>query len=95
MASDREKLENETLGQLADRMQDGPNTPRHYYSALAELEPRKALWQKEAAKAQEAAASYTKENARYMFWSVVGIFVAAAISALFSFLSWRYPHLPH
>jgi hypothetical protein len=38
MASDRENLERETLGQLADRMQDGPNAPRHYYSALAELE---------------------------------------------------------
>jgi hypothetical protein len=99
VASDREKLEKETLGQLADRMQDGPSTTRQYYSALAELERRKAVWQREAAEAQKAAASsaestaqYTKETARHMLHSVWAILFAAALSALFSWLAWQFPH---
>ena len=88
MASDREKLETETLEQLADRMQDGPSTTRHYYSALAELERRKAVWQLETAEAQKVAASsaestaqYTKKTARYMLWSVIVLAVSAVITA--------------
>jgi hypothetical protein len=88
MASDRENLEGETLGQLADRMQNGPNAPRHYYSALAELERRKAIWQREAAEAQKAAASsaestaqYTKKTAHYMLLSVIVLAVSAVITA--------------
>ncbi|MGD0635193.1 MAG: hypothetical protein ABSA13_13110 [Beijerinckiaceae bacterium] len=99
MASDREKLETETIEQLADRMQDGPSTLRHYHSALAELERRKAVWQFEAAEAQKAAASfaestakYTKDNARYMLLSVCAILFAAVLSAFFSYLAWMYPH---
>jgi hypothetical protein len=99
MASDREKLQTETLEQLSDRMQDGPSTTRHYYSALAELERRKAVWQREAAEAQKAAASsaeltaqYTKETARYMLYSVLAILFAAVLSALFSWLAWQFPH---
>jgi predicted ATPase len=99
MASDREKLESETIEQLADRMQDGPSTMRHYYSALAELERRKAVWQFEAAEAEKAAASsaestaqYTKENARHMLRSVWAILFAAVLSALFSWLAWQFPH---
>jgi hypothetical protein len=98
MASDREKLEDETLEQLADRMQDGPDSQRRYYAPLAELERRKTIWQLEACKAQKEAAEatketakYAKQNARYMLWSVIAILVTSGASALFQFLSWRFP----
>jgi hypothetical protein len=63
MTSEREKLESETLGQLADRMQDGPDSDRRYFGPLAEIERRKAAWMKASADAQIEAAEAAKETA--------------------------------
>jgi len=65
MPSDREKLEGESLKQLTDRMQDGPQSGRHYHAPLAELERRKASWERQAAEAQLEAAEAAKETAKY------------------------------
>jgi hypothetical protein len=98
MPSDREKLEAETLENLADRMQDGPESGRFYYCALAELERRRAKWQLDAANSQMDAAhaaketaEYTMLNAWYMKLSVVAIAITSGLSALFQFLSWWMP----
>ncbi len=97
MASPREQLEGESLGQLADRMQYGANEGL-YHPAAAELERRKALWQRDSAKAEQDAAiaakstaEYTERTARYMLWSVLAILLTSGLSALFSFLAWAYP----
>jgi hypothetical protein len=97
MASQRENLEKATLERLADDMQFGP-TSAGYYPALAELERRRALWEREASEAQMAAsgyaestANYTKANARYMLFSVLATLIAAAVSAFFSFMTWQFP----
>jgi hypothetical protein len=98
MPSTRETLENETLEQLADRMQDGPNAQRHYYAALAELERRKteaeleaSNAQTEAAEATKATAEYTRKNVRAMWWSVAAIAVGSTftgVAAVLQILSW-------
>ena len=97
MLSDRKKLEDETLEQLADRMQDGPSAGRHYYTAAAELDLRKARWQIESSKAQQEAANaaketaeYTRQNARYMLWSVIAILVILGTAFLFQILTWAF-----
>jgi hypothetical protein len=105
MPSPREMLKDESLAQLADRMQEGPPSGPKYYTALAELERRKACFEQEAAEsAKEAAdaakesaraandtAEYTKKNARYMLWSVIAILVTSFISALVNILAWLFP----
>jgi hypothetical protein len=97
MASPREQLEKETLGQLADRMQYGPQEGQ-YHPAAAELERRRAAWQSAAAKAEldgaEAAistAEYTRRTARYMLWSVWAILATSGISAPISIVSYLWP----
>jgi hypothetical protein len=87
--SDREKLESETLEQLTDRMQHGPESGRHYHAAVAELERRKALWtkqatvaQQEAAKAAERTAQYTRRAAFFMLLSVFAVLVGSFIGPL-------------
>ncbi len=97
MASPRENLQNESLGQLADRMQFGPSS-LGYYTALAELERRRTISQlaateaaKEAADSAKATAKSTKKSARYILLSVVAILLTSGASALFSFLAWKFP----
>jgi hypothetical protein len=99
MASEREKLEDASLGRLADDMAHGPNSDRHHI-ARAELQRRLAISQFEvhdaqvkAATAAEETAVYTKSTARWMFWSVVAIAITSGIQALFAFLNW-YAELP-
>ena len=89
MASDREKLEGETLRQLADRMQDGPDSNRRYYAPLAELKRRKAVWAEALAQAQQEAAHaaietarYTKQATRYMLLSVLAVLIGSLLSGL-------------
>jgi hypothetical protein len=98
MASDREKLEGATLEQLADCMQDGPQIGRPYHASAAELERRKATWQRKAKQATEDAANaaietaeHTRRSARYMLWSVVVLALASALNLVVSFAAWRYP----
>jgi hypothetical protein len=96
MPSTRETLQNESIEQLADRMQDGPNGGRLCYAPLAELERRRVGWeeaasraQKEAAEAAKATAEYTRKNVRAMWWSVAVLAAASVISAFFQYLSWK------
>jgi phytoene/squalene synthetase len=77
MPSTRELLERETLQTIADMMQDGPNSGRPYFAALAELERRRTLWQSETAESAKATADYTKQNAKYVLWSVIALCVTA------------------
>lgn len=98
MPSNREKLEEETLENLADRMQDGPTSGRHYYPALAEVERRRTKSQldalnsqMEAAQAQIETAEYTRLNARYMKLSVIAIAITSGLSLLFQVFSWWIP----
>jgi hypothetical protein len=95
MPSHREKLQDEDIEQLADRMQDGPSSGRHYYAALAELERRRAIWEQDASRAQEeaaqaakATAEYTRKNVRAMWASVAILALGSIITAFFQFLSW-------
>ena len=67
------------------------NAVRHKMLAF-ELQRRTTVAQLEASEAQKAAADYAQRTARYMLWSVWAILFAAAVSALFAFLSWQYPH---
>lgn len=94
MPSDREKLEDAGLEQLANEMQNGPDE-RRYHVAYAELQRRIAEWQKEArdtqVKASDAAvetARYTRESANWMRWSVIAIAMTSGLQALFAFLTW-------
>jgi hypothetical protein len=94
MASERERLENETLSQLADRLQPGPTSTHQFNVANAELMRRKAVWQLEAAEAQKKAlveqkraadaavetAEATRHSARYMLASVIVLAVASALT---------------
>jgi hypothetical protein len=96
MPTTRETLQDESIEQLADRMQDGPNSGRLYYAPLAELERRRVGWeeevsraQKEAAEAAKATAEYTRKNVRAMWWSVAVLAAGSIITAFFQFLSWR------
>jgi hypothetical protein len=98
MPTRREQLQGESLEQLADRMQDGPGGSSQYHPAAAELERRKAVWQRdaaiaaqEAASAEKSTAEYTQRTAHYMLWSVWAIFATSGASALFSILAWAYP----
>ena len=99
MASRREQLERESLGRLADQMQEGPDLkPGQYYPAAAELERRRAAWQSGAAEAEQQAAlaarstaEYTKNTARYMRWSVWAIVATSGVSALLSALAYFWP----
>jgi len=98
MPSTRETLEKETLEQIADRMQGGPNGGRHYYAALAELERRRAEAeleasdaQKKAAEAAKVTAEYTRKYVHAMWVSVVVLAVSStftAVAAVLQFLSW-------
>jgi hypothetical protein len=99
MASPREQLEGESLGQLADRMQYGAKEDL-YHPAVAELERRKALWQRDSAKAEQDAAAtakstaeYAEKTAQYILWSVLAILLTSGFSALFfvSFLGISAP----
>jgi len=93
VASPREQLEKESLGQLADRMQEGPDSkPGQYYPAAAELERRRAAEaEQQAALAARSTAEYTKNTARYMLWSVWAIVATSGVSALFSALAYFWP----
>jgi hypothetical protein len=96
MPSTRETLQNESIEQLADLMQDGPSSARPYYAALAELERRRvereeevSRAQQEAAEAAKATAEYTRKNVRAMWWSVAVLAAGSVISAFFQYLSWK------
>jgi len=89
MASSRERLEDAPLGQLADMMEAGPN--HGYHIASAELQRRLAAAQLNAANAAERTAQYTKDTARWMFWSVMAIAATSGVQALFAFLTWYAP----
>jgi len=70
---------------------ENDNSVRHKMLTF-ELQRRATAAQIEAAEAQKAASEYTKKNAFYMLCSVWAILCAAVVSALFSFLTWQYPH---
>jgi ElaB/YqjD/DUF883 family membrane-anchored ribosome-binding protein len=90
---------------LFNRLKYGPNDG-NYWAAMAELECQKVEWQEElnkaqieatkaateAAKAAKATADYTKQNVQAMWWSVIGIWATAILSAFFQFLTWRGIH---
>jgi hypothetical protein len=94
MTSDREKLESETLSQLADRLQPGPTATHQFNLANAELMRRQAIWQQEASEAQKQAvaeqrraadaavetAAATRRSARYMLASVIVLAIASALT---------------
>jgi hypothetical protein len=102
MPSDREKLEGETLSELADRLQPGPASTHQFNVANAELMRRQAIWQQEASDAQKRAvieqkraadaavetAKATRRSARYMLASV--IVLASHPCSLWQSTSWRY-----
>ena len=91
-------MKDESTEQLADRMQDGPSSGRHYYAALAELERRRAnseleacKAQKEGAEAAKATAEYTRKYVRAMWVSVVVLAVSStftAVAAVLQILKW-------
>jgi hypothetical protein len=94
MPSDREKLEGETLSELADRLQPGPTSTHQFNVAKAELMRRQAIWQQEASDAQKQAvieqkraadaavetAAATQRSAHYMLASVIVLAVASALT---------------
>jgi hypothetical protein len=89
VASDREKLESETLGQIADRMSNAEPTSCAHTIAVAEFMRRQTLAQLEATRAQIEAAGaaketaiYTQRNAKYLLWSVIVL----AVSSMFTLL---------
>jgi hypothetical protein len=53
-------------------------------AAKAELTRREIIAQQEAALSQQEAARYTKQNARWMFWSVVVVAITSFLS-----LAWQ------
>jgi hypothetical protein len=80
MPSDREKLEHETLSQLADRLQPGPTSTHQFNIANAELMRRQAIWQQEASNAAVETAAATRRSAHYMLASVIVLAVASALT---------------
>jgi hypothetical protein len=87
--SDREKLESETLGQIADRMSNAEPTSRAHTIAIAEFTRRQTVAQLEATRAQVEAARaaketaiYTQRNAKYLLWSVIVLAVSSTFTLL-------------
>jgi hypothetical protein len=97
MASEREKMEGWSLGELYDVIGNQNNLAPF---ARAELDRRQTIAQqeafdaqKQAAEAQELAAAaaeetagYTKASARYMKWSVIVLALSSLITAAFATL---------
>jgi hypothetical protein len=71
----RNPLRNKSWDELVAIMSTEPLTSQKYYAANAELTSR-------AAQAQEDAARYTKQNARWMFWSVFGVAITSIVNVL-------------
>jgi hypothetical protein len=93
MVSDREKLEKESLGAIADRMAEAEPTSRVHTMAMAEITRRQTIAQLKAAEAQvEAAgaaketAEFTRQNARYLLWSVVVLATSSVLTLLLAAL---------
>jgi hypothetical protein len=45
--------------------------------------------------AQIDSANAQKASAKYMLWSVIAITGTSVVNAVFAFLSWYAPHMPH
>jgi len=89
MPSDREKLEVESLAAVADRMSNAEHGSRTHTVALAEFTRRQTLAQLQATQAQidaaEAAketAIYTRQNAKYLLWSVIVLASSSVLSLI-------------
>jgi hypothetical protein len=93
MPSDREKLETESLGAIADRMAQAEQISHAYNVAHSELMRRQTEAQLEASRAQVDAAAaaketaiYTRSSAKYVKLSVIVLAISAGLTLLLSAL---------
>jgi hypothetical protein len=86
--TDRKQLGQMTLDEVANFAGDVTAGSANDQVAKAEFLRRQTL-------AAEETASFTRRNARYMLLSVVVIAVSSTTSAIFVYLAWAFPHLPH
>lgn len=84
MQSERQRLASMTLDQVADALADAPPESPRATAAIAEFMRRQTVAQREAADAQicaasaaEATAQHTRDNARYLLWSVIVLVVSS------------------
>jgi hypothetical protein len=94
MASQREKLANITLDELADVLSNTTPGGINHGPPMAEFTRRQteaqlsaAAAQYEAAEAAKATAAYTQQSARYILWSVYAIAASTVLTTIFSALS--------
>jgi hypothetical protein len=78
------RMREATLEHLAAVVANTDPGSRSSNAAKAELTRREILTQQSAAKAQEEAARYTRQTARWMFWSVIVVAVSSIIG-----LAWQ------
>jgi hypothetical protein len=91
MASEREKLENIELNELADVLSNTTPGSVNHGPPMAEFIRRQteaqllaAAAQRETAEAAKATAEHTQQSARYILWSVYAIMASATLTAIFS-----------
>src|SRR5215470_7014481 len=84
----RRTLGTQTDEQVADWMANISPGSNNEMTARAEFLRRQTALQREATQAAKDAATYTKENARYMLWSVIVLAVSAFISAVVAILQY-------
>ena len=81
----RRDLEKVSLEEVADRVAFGPTSFKNH-AGLGEFARRQAIWQRDTAEA-------TRCSARYMLWSVIGIWVTTGLVAVFTFTWGTRPEL--
>jgi hypothetical protein len=75
-----QQMRDATLEHLAAVAAGSDPGTRNFEAAKAELTRREIIAQQEAARAQQEAARYTKQNALWMFWSVVVVAITSLLS---------------
>jgi hypothetical protein len=84
----RQGLGSKSLDEIADWMASAK--PDSQSIQIGQVEFSRRL-----TKAAEETAKHTKSNAHYMMWSVIVIAITSILNALFAFLNWYVPHVPH
>jgi hypothetical protein len=85
---DRKQLGLMTLDEVADFAANVTAGTANDQAANAEFLRRQTL-------AAQKTASFTRRNAGYLLTSVIVIAVTSTINAVFAYLAWAFPHLPH
>jgi hypothetical protein len=82
MTADRREVSELSLDELADWLADRSHGPQTDMIGTTEFLYRQTLLQKKATDATIETALYTRQNARYMLWSVVALALSSIATLL-------------